>query len=89
MSIKCLEQKNQSSLDTEASMRRSGASGGLTVPQKASSELISLGDFTPAQTAHQLLDWLTAKSKISTDRLVILGVLAGHLSRWEARSSPE
>ena len=58
-------------------MRRSGPSGGLTAPQEASGEVIPLGDFTPAQTAHQLLDWLAAKSKISTDRLVILGVLAG------------
>ena len=58
-------------------MRRSGPSGGLTAPQEASGEVIPLGDFTPAQTAHQLLDWLAGKSKISTDRLVILGVLAG------------
>ena len=58
-------------------MRRSGPSGGLTARQEASVELIPLGDFTPAQTAHQLLDWLAAKSKISTDRLVMLGVLAG------------
>ena len=77
MSIKCLEQENQPSLDSEASMRRSGPSGGLTARQEASGELIPLGDFTPAQTAHQLLDWLAAKSKISTDRLVMLGVLAG------------
>ena len=76
MSIKRLEQENKPSL-SEASMRRSGPSGGLTARQEASVELIPLGDFTPAQTAHQLLDWLAAKSKISTDRLVILGVLAG------------
>ena len=72
MSIKRLEQENQPSLDTEASMRRSGPA-----PQEASGGLTPLGDFTPAQTAHQLLDWLAAKSKISTDRLVILRVLAG------------
>ena len=77
MSIKCLEQENQPSLGPEASMRRSGPSGGSTARQEASVELIPLGDLTPAQTAHQLLDWLAAKSKISTDRLVILGVLAG------------
>ena len=71
-----LEQENKPSL-SEASMRRSGPSGGLTARQEASVELIPLGDFTPAQTAHQLLDWLAAKSKISTDRLVMLGVLAG------------
>jgi formate/nitrite transporter len=77
MSVECLEQENQPSLDSEASIRRSGPSGGLTAPQKASGALIPLGDFTPAQTAHQLLDLLAAKSKISTGRLVILGVLAG------------
>jgi formate/nitrite transporter len=77
MSIKCLEQENPPSLASKVSMRRSGPSGGLTAPQEAAGEVIPLGDFTPAQTAHQLLDWLAAKSKISTDRLVILGVLAG------------
>ena len=77
MSSKCLEQENQPSLDSEASIRQSGPSDGSTAPQEASGELIPLGDLTPAQTAHQLLDWLAAKSKISTDRLVILGVLAG------------
>src|SRR4051812_4035953 len=77
MSIKRLEQENQPSLASEASMRRSGPFGGLTAPQEASGGLIPLGDFTPAQTAHQLLEWLAATSRISTDRLVILGVLAG------------
>jgi hypothetical protein len=62
MSVECLEQENQPSLDTEASIRRSGPSGGLTAPQKASGELIPLGDFTPAQTAHQLLDLLAANT---------------------------
>lgn len=37
----------------------------------------SLGDLTPNQTAQRLIEWSLAKSSISTDRLIVLGVLAG------------
>ena len=65
MSIKCLEQENQPSLDSEVSMRRSGPSGGLTAPQEASGELIPLGDFTPAQLpTNYSICWLLIPSPI-------------------------
>jgi formate/nitrite transporter len=40
-------------------------------------QLDALGDFMPGQTAQRFVEWSTAKSTISTDRLVVLGLLAG------------
>src|SRR5262245_26650557 len=34
-------------------------------------------DPTPSQTAQKLIEWGAAKSLLSTDRLIVLGVLAG------------
>jgi formate/nitrite transporter len=52
------------------------------VPALASVELpkpASLGDLTPSQTANKLIEWSIAKAIISTDRLIVLGFLAGVL----------
>ena len=35
------------------------------------------GDLTPSQTAQRLIEWSTAKSVLSGDRLIVLGLLAG------------
>jgi formate/nitrite transporter len=35
------------------------------------------GDLTPSQTAQRLVEWSTAKSALSPDRLIVLGLLAG------------
>jgi formate/nitrite transporter len=35
------------------------------------------GDLTPGQTAQRLIEWSTAKSVLSVNRLIVLGVLAG------------
>jgi formate/nitrite transporter len=49
----------------------------LAAPQAAPLEMNSLGDFMPAQTAQRLVEWSTAKSTLSADRLIVLGLLAG------------
>jgi formate transporter len=49
----------------------------LAAPQAAPPEMNSLGDLMPTQTAQRLVEWSTAKSTLSADRLVALGVLAG------------
>ena len=43
----------------------------------AAPELVMLGDLTPSQTAQKLIEWCAAKSILSTDRLIVLGLLAG------------
>src|SRR6266498_3090822 len=35
------------------------------------------GDLMPAQTAQRLVEWSVAKSALSADRLIVLGLLAG------------
>ena len=35
------------------------------------------GDLVPAQTAQRLVEWSVAKSTLATDRLIVLGLLAG------------
>ena len=35
------------------------------------------GDLTPSQTAQRLIEWSAAKSVLSLDRLIVLGLLAG------------
>ena len=36
-----------------------------------------MGDLAPSQTAQRLIEWSTAKSVLSGDRLIVLGLLAG------------
>jgi formate/nitrite transporter len=43
----------------------------------ASSQLIAPSDLVPSQTAERLVGWSTAKSTLSADRLIVLGLLAG------------
>ena len=43
----------------------------------AAPELVMLGDLTPSQTAQKLIEWCAAKSILATDRLIVLGLLAG------------
>jgi formate/nitrite transporter len=54
-----------------------GVSHVSAAPQTVSPEFNTLGDFIPGQTAQRLVEWSTAKSTLSTDRLVVLGLLAG------------
>jgi formate/nitrite transporter len=37
----------------------------------------AVGDLTPSETAQRLIEWSTAKSTLSGDRLIVLGLLAG------------
>jgi formate/nitrite transporter len=46
-------------------------------PHAVALQLDALGDFMPGQTAQRLVEWSTAKSTLSMDRLVVLGLLAG------------
>ena len=45
----------------------------LAAPAKSA----AVGDLTPSQTAQRLIEWSTAKSVLSGDRLIVLGLLAG------------
>jgi formate/nitrite transporter FocA (FNT family) len=49
----------------------------LAATQAAPPEMNLLGDLMSAQTAQRLVEWSTAKSTLSADRLIVLGLLAG------------
>ena len=46
-------------------------------PTDACASRTMSGDLTPSQTAQRLVEWSTAKSTLSPDRLIVLGLLAG------------
>lgn len=49
---------------------------GVTNPATPAKSAVA-SDLTPSQTAQRLVEWSTAKSDLSADRLTVLSVLAG------------
>jgi formate/nitrite transporter len=64
-------------LDFGARMERPGMSDIPAARQAVPPESIAPGDLTPGQTAQRLVEWSAAKSVLSADRLIVLGLLAG------------
>lgn len=60
-----------------ASLVPSSLPGTSTIPSTAATDMAVPADLSPAQTAQKLIEWCTAKSLLSIDRLIVLGVLAG------------
>lgn len=58
------------------SSEASAVTHGAPVVQAASVQPTP-GDLAPAETAQRLIEWSAAKQKLGTDRLIVLGVLAG------------
>jgi formate/nitrite transporter len=58
-------------------MERPSVSDIHVARQAVLSELVAPGDLTPGQTAQRLVTWSAAKSTLSADRLIVLGLLAG------------
>jgi formate/nitrite transporter len=76
----CIDQsqpEGHQALDFRTSKERSAVSQ-IPVARKAMPpELVAPVDLTPGQTAERLAEWSTAKSTLSADRLIVLGLLAG------------
>jgi formate/nitrite transporter len=60
-------------LNVRTSMEQPSVSAQPAAP----TELIAPGDLMPGQIAQRLVDWSIAKSTLSADRLIVLGLLAG------------
>src|SRR5262245_24004250 len=64
--------------DNGLEVSREPAGGHVPLPSPAAQQgLGSPGDLAPGQTAQKLIEWCMAKSLLSVDRLVVLGLMAG------------
>lgn len=56
---------------------RAGAEPTARKPEPAVPATAVAGDLTPKQTAEKLVEWSLAKPLLSTDRMIVLGLMAG------------
>jgi formate/nitrite transporter FocA (FNT family) len=77
MRIDQSQPETHQALSLRTSVERSGASDIPAARQVVPPELIASDDLMPGQTAQRLVEWSTAKSPLSAERLIVLGLMAG------------
>jgi formate transporter len=77
MSMDEPQPERHQALNVRTSMERPSVSDIHVARQAVLPELMAPGDLTPGQTAQRLVTWSAAKSTLSADRLIVLGLLAG------------